>query len=91
MPPVWRHLSNAHARIWTPFHNQGRRSKRAEQGEDETERRLGGGANSKGRDSASVTHVRLSWRAGGSRTAGHPMGDDAACVAMVTGLCPRRL
>lgn len=52
---------------------------------------LVGGANSEGRDSASVTHGRLSWRAGGSRTAGHPMGDDAACVAMVTGLCPGRL
>lgn len=52
---------------------------------------LVGGANSEGRDSAAVTHGRLSWRAGGSRTAGHPMGDDAACVAMVTGLCPGRL
>lgn len=40
---------------------------------------------------SSCHSLAVAMASGRSRTAGHPMGADAACVTMVTGLCPGRL
>ncbi len=73
---------------------QGKERERQNGAERERERereRDGGWSYSARGVSRSCHSLAVAMASGRSRTAGHPMGDDAACVTMVTGLCPGRL